>query len=236
MREELSPAEVGNGKSEHEERSEGQKDDSGRPRLLSLIEAVLLSSVAVLAAYSGYAAAKWGTQSSVTLAKAAGIGATSNRDNTDAVVTHALDSLSFNAWFKAYVVHDTSAEKLAEARFRPGYRLAFDAWLATDPAHNRNAPPGPSYMPQYVIPQAKLAATTNAAARVAFSAGSRAGDTADQYIRDTVLLATVLFLVGISGHFRIQVARMGLIGLAMALLIFSAIALIGLPAPPGAGL
>ena len=39
-------------------------------RWLSIFEAVLLSLVAVLAAYSGYAAAKWSTESSVTLAKA----------------------------------------------------------------------------------------------------------------------------------------------------------------------
>jgi hypothetical protein len=188
--------------------------------------------VAVIAAYSGYAAAKWGTDSSVTLAKASSLRAEANRYNTDAIVTRTLDSVSFNAWFTAFVNDDPHSERLAEKRFRPGYRPAFNAWLATDPAHNPNAPPGPSFMPQYVLPQAKLAASTDAAANAAFSAGSLAGATADKYIRDTVFLATVLFLVGISGHFRIHVARLGLIGLAMALLIFSAIQLLGLPAPP----
>ena len=37
---------------------------TGHDRWLSIPEAVLLSIVAVLAAYSGYAAAKWGTESS----------------------------------------------------------------------------------------------------------------------------------------------------------------------------
>ena len=49
-------------------------------------------------------------------------------------------------------------------------------------------------------------------ADAAFAKASKAGQTADKYIRATVFLATVLFLVGISGHFRIRQARMGLIG------------------------
>lgn len=47
-----------------------------------------------------------------------------------------------------------------------------------------------------------------------------------------MFLATVLFLVGISGHFRVIQARLGLIGLGAALLVFSVIQLLGLPAPP----
>jgi hypothetical protein len=193
---------------------------------------VLLSLVAVLAAYSGYAAAKWGTDSSVTLAKASAQRTKANRYDTEAIVTRTLDSVSFNAWFAAFVSGSKDGQQLAEKRFRPGYRPAFDAWLATDPAHNPKAPPGPAFMPQYVIPQAKLALAADAAADAAFAEGSAAGETADKYIRDTVFLATVLFLVGISGQFRIRAARFGLIGVALALLIFSVIQLLGLPAPP----
>jgi len=121
--------------------------------------------------------------------------------------------------------------------FRSGKRMvipapAFDAWLATDPAHNPHAPPGPAYMPQYVIPEQALANAADKQADEHFTAGSDAGDTADKYIRDTVFLATVLFLVGISGHFRVTQARLGLIGIGAALLVFSVIQLLGLPGPP----
>ena len=47
-----------------------------------------------------------------------------------------------------------------------------------------------------------------------------------------MFLATVLFLVGISGHFRIRAARLGLIAVAGALLIFAVVQLAGLPGPP----
>ena len=231
MPEGLSPAEVGKEIAEHRERSAAEEDDHS-DRWLSVIEAVLLSMVAVLAAYSGYAAAKWGTESSVQLAKAASERNFATRLDTEAIVTRTLDSVSLNAWFSAFVSGNVKAERLAVKRFRAGYRPAFDAWLATDPAHNPNAPPGPAYMPNYVIPQASESAAADKAANVAFAEGSDAGETSDKYIRDTVFLATVLFLVGISGHFRVRQARYALIGIGALILVFAVIQLGGLPAPP----
>jgi hypothetical protein len=243
MPEGLSPGEVSKEIAEHRERAAHEAEagaaagaeaekPSRHDRRLSIAEALLLSLVAVLAAYSGYAAAKWGTESSIQLAKASAQRTRANRLDNDAIVTRTLDSVSFNAWFTAFATGNKKAEALAVRRLRPGYRPAFNAWLATDPAHNPTAPPGPSDMAQYVIPEATLATAADHAADEAFAKGTDAGETADKYIRDTVFLATVLFLVGISGHFRIMQARLGLIGIGAALLVFSVIQLLGLPGPP----
>ena len=51
-------------------------------------------------------------------------------------------------------------------------------------------------------------------------------------MRDTVFLATVLFLIGISGHVKLRNARYGLVCIGILLLAFSVFQLIGLPAPP----
>lgn len=232
MPEGLSPAEVGKEIAEHKKHAAADAEPHQQDRWLSIVEAVLLSLVAVLAAYSGYAAAKWGTESSVTLAKASAERSKANRADIEGIVTRTLDSASFNAWFTAFTAGNAEAERLAVKRLRPGYRPAFDAWLATNPAHNPNAPPGPAYMPQYVIPQDAVARADDSQADAAFATGASAGSTADRYIRDTVFLATVLFLVGISGHFRIRQGRFGLIGVGSLLLVFAVIQLLGLPAPP----
>ncbi len=235
MPEGLSPAEVGKEIAEHKKLVEEEKHEEEahrQDRWLSILEAILLSLVAVLAAYSGYAAAKWGTESSVTLAKASAERTRANRADIEGIVTRTLDSASFNAWFTAFTAGNANAERLALRRLRPGYRPAFNAWLATDPAHNPNAPPGPAYMKQYVIPQEVTATVLDAKADTAFAEGASAGATADKYIRDTVFLATVLFLVGISGHFRIRSARLGLIGIGGLLLAFAVFQLLGLPEPP----
>jgi hypothetical protein len=228
----LSAAEVGKEIAEHKKHAAADKGEDDHDRWLSILEALLLSLVAVLAAYSGYAAAKWGTESSVNLARASAERTKASRADLEGLVTRTLDSASFNAWFTAFTAGNVKAEGLAVKRMRPGYRPAFDAWLATDPAHNPNAPPGPAYMPQYVIPQEAMAKTSDAQADAAFAKGTEAGSTSDKYIRDTVFLATVLFLVGISGHFRIRQARLGLIGLGGLLLVFAVIQLLGLPGPP----
>jgi hypothetical protein len=228
----LSAGEVGKEIAQHKKHAAGDPEDGHQDRWLSIVEALLLSLVAVLAAYSGYAAAKWSTESSVTLAQASAQRTKANRSDLEGIVTRTLDSASFNAWFTGFTAGNATAERLAIGRMRPGYRPAFNAWLATDPANNRNAPPGPAYMPQYVIPQAAAARAHDAQADAAFSRGAKAGATADKYIRDTVFLATVLFLVGISGHFRVRSARLGLIGIGGAILVFSVIQLLGLPGPP----
>jgi hypothetical protein len=188
--------------------------------------------VAVLAAYSGYAAAKWSTESSVLLAEAGHLRGIASHDDLEALITRNIDWTSYNAWFTAWVAHDKRAQQIALNRLRPGYRVAFLAWLATDPAHNLHAPKGPSYMPQYHIPAEHKAAVTNARADATFKKGEDAGGTADEYIRDTVFLATVLFLVGVSGHFPVRGGRYALVGIGIGLLVFSTVQLPGLPSPP----
>jgi len=229
----LSAAEVGKEIGEHGKHAAHSDSQDRRDRLLSITEALLLSLVAVLAAYSGYAAAKWSTESSVSLAKASAARTKANRADLEGLQIRTLDSVSFNAWFAAFTAGNANAERLAEKRLRPGYRPAFYAWLATDPAHNPKAPPGPSYMPQYVIPQEASASSFDKQADAEFAKGSRAGATADKYVRDTVFLATVLFLVGISSHFPLRAARYALIGVGGLILAFAVIQLLGLPGPPG---
>jgi len=233
MAEGLSASEVGKGIAEHRESVAEDPARGGWDRALSITEAVLLSLVAVLAAFSGYAAAKWGTEASVSLAKASAARTKANRADLEALQIRTLDSVSFNAWFTAFSAGNATAERIAERRLRPGYRPAFHAWLATDPAHNPHSPPGPSYMPQYVIPQEAAAKSLDAHADANFADGAYAGATGDKYVRDTVFLASVLFLVGISSHFPLRGARYALIGVGCVILVFSIVQLLGLPGLPG---
>ena len=236
MAEGLSASEVGKEIGEYgkHEADDGDHADR-RDRLLSITEAVLLSLVAVLAAWSGYAASKWSTESSVSLAKASAAAPRPTARTLEALQLRTLDSVSFNAWFSAFVSgQQTMSERLAEKRLRPGYRPAFYAWLATDPAKNPNAPPGPSYMPQYVIPQetASKAKYDKQAEAATSPWDPQAGATGDKYVRDTVFLASVLFLVGISGHFPVRGGRYGLILIGTLILVFSVVQLTRLPGPP----
>ncbi len=194
------PSEAGDGVKEDDEGDE--QHEKRLNRTISTFEAAMLAFVAVLAAWSGYAAAKWSTESSLLLATASADRAEANAASLDAVNALNFDATTFNDWFTAYVGGDRSAMAIAQNRFTPNLDAAFRAWLATGPETNPAAPPGPTYMPEYHQPQKAKAAKLNAQATVDYAAGEKAGSNADDYVRTTVYLATVLFLAGIGSHER----------------------------------
>ncbi len=232
MPEGLSAGEVGKEIAEHAKERGPQERQERHDRLVSIAEAVLLSVVALLAAWSGYAAAKWSTESRVGLAEASSARSEANRANLDAVDLRNFDSSTFEAWFAAFSAGNREAMALAEHRFRPDFRVAFDAWRATKPETNPDAPRGPTFMPQYREPGIAKAKALDRKAEEDFASGSADGETADKFVRTTVFLASVLFLVGISTRFPSRGGRYALVGLGAALLILSVVQLLGLPGPP----
>jgi hypothetical protein len=87
-------------------------------------------------------------------------------------------------------------------------------------------------MPQYTVPQEGKEASLVAAAHASFEAASGAGHNSNSYVRLTVIFASVLFLVGIGGHFAIKSARYGLIVIGSVLIAYSVVQLLTLPGPP----
>ena len=125
-----------------------------------------------------------------------------------------------------------TAESVAERRFRPAFKVAFDAWMATHPFTNPSAPPGPTYMPQYRQPELAQAAALDAKASAQYALGVQAGANSDNYVRDTIYLATILFLIGISGHFRFFRIRLGLVILGGLMLVVAVVQIVTSPPIP----
>lgn len=227
----LSPGEVGKEIAEHKKHAGGH-ELTGHERVMTVVEAILLAVVAVLAAWSGYASAQWGTESALTLNRASAARTEASRADLEAMETRNLDSSAFEAWFTAYSVDNDEAMELAYRRFRPEFQVAFDAWLASDPENNPDAPKGPQYMEEYELPEVEEARELDQKADELYAEGAQAGVNADDYVRTTVFLASVLFLVGISGHFRVRLARIGLVGVGGAILLLSIGLLATSPIPP----
>ena len=201
-------------------------------RVIQISEAVLLALVTLTAAWSGFAAAKWGTESRLQLAAASTARIEANRAAYAALSQRNFDASTFNAWFIAYTLDNHEKMKVAEGRFRPAFKVAFDAWLATHPGTNPHAAPGPTYMPQYHLAASARSKAFDASAEAHAAAGERAGIVGDEYIRITVVLAGVLFLVGIGSTFSIRGVRYALIGLGGALLVGALIVIAVQPGPP----
>lgn len=255
MPEGLSPVEVGKGLQEHAEHIKHaeheahEEQDGAKPaetahaeahherenrlnRTVSIIEASLLAIVAVLAAWSGYAAAKWSTESSLRLSRASAARAEANAASLAALNDVNFDVTTFNDWFTAWVAKDVSSMAIAERRFSPNFHRAFDAWLATDPASNPNSPPDPINMPQYKQPEKLLAARLTTEAAADYTEGVDAGNNSDGYILTTVYLATILFLAGIGSHFGYRSIRWGLAVVSTGILTIAVVLLATAPKPP----
>jgi hypothetical protein len=227
MPEGLSSSEVGKEIAERAEHA-GVRHD----RLISIIEAVLLSVVALVAGWSGYSAAKWGTASSLDLAKASAMRAEANRAYQQALTYRVGDAITFNAWLSAYYSGNRSAQRITRKRFLPELKVAFAAWIATHPFTNPRAPAGPQVMPQYHAPGAAQAVHLDSQAERTFSAGETAAGNEDDYVRTALILASVLFLVGISTQFERRGIRIALVSVAGVLLITGLVAILELPGPP----
>jgi hypothetical protein len=228
----LSASEVGNKIGEHAKRTGKHGDGGHHERLISIAEAVLLSVVTLVAAWSGYSAAKWSTESSLKLAKASVTHTMAARFFQEALIYRAADATTFNAWFTAYIAGNEDGMRVAQKRFRPEYEVAFVAWLATHPFTNPHAPPGPQSMPQYKPTGEAQSHGLDTRADAYYEQGKKAAETGDDYIRVTVILASVLFLVGISTQFPLRGVRYGLIAVGVALLCFAGEQILALPGPP----
>ena len=240
MPEGLDPIETGKKLHEHGEAHDKQtegKDDHGtsaerHSRIIQICEAVLLSIVTITAARAGYSAARWGTASRVDIAKSSTLRNIATRDDLTATSLRNFDASTFNAWFIAFTLNNPQKEAIAIRRFRPQFKVAFDAWMATDPLHNPHSAPGPTYMPQYKLPVQAQANALDNEATAKFSEGTQAGLTGDNYVQITVFLAAVLFLVGIGSSFKLHGVRYALISFGTVLLIVAVVLILKQPGLP----
>lgn len=198
-------------------------------KVVEIVEVSVLAIVAVVTAFSGYQGTQWGGEQ----ARLYGLASTT-RFQADAASTRGgqllvADASVFTAWLEAHESGDTQLQALLERRFSPDYEDAFHEWLATDPFTDPDAPPGPGYMPGFANPELTQAADLNAQASALFAAGTEARETANKYVRQTVLFASVLFFVAIAQRFRLRGVRVGANGLAFGLLAFSLFGLGSLP-------
>jgi hypothetical protein len=239
MSEGLNPIEAGKKLHEHGEAQHEQTEKDGHggagdrhSRIVQICEAVLLALVTVTAAWAGYSAARWGTESRVDIAHASSLENLATRDDLSAISLRNFDSSTFNDWFIAFTLNSPQKEAVAVHRFRPEFLVAFNAWMATDPLHNPQAPPGPTYMPQYKVLQQSQADALDAQSAAKFTAGNDAGLTGDDYVRITVFLAAVLFIVGIGSSFKLHGVRYALVAFGSVLLVFSIVLIVQQPGLP----
>ena len=207
----------------HDEPADQAAHKPSRRRIetIEILEAILLAIVAIVTALSGYQAARWDGESAKEYATSSRLRTESNGTQLTANQTLIYNSGTFTAWLQAEALHQTHLQQLLSRRFTPEYKVAFDAWLAAGGITDPKAPPGPRYMPQYKDPLAEKATELSAEASHAFDLGVSTRATAEKYVRITVVLAAVLFLIAIGQRFKIRGVRYAVNIVAGVFLVYS---------------
>ena len=219
--------EVAHKLSESEHREPGQR--RGWKEASEIVEVILLAIVAVATAWSGYQAARWDGKQAFLYGTAS-----RQRIEADAVVTlggqqKLLDVTTFNTWIAAEQSGNRKVAALYVRRFSPEFRVAFDAWLKAAALTDPTAPPGPSFMPEYHNALSEKGIALNEEAGVSFEEGTAARETADRYVQQTVLLATVLFLVAVAQRFTFRAVRVTAGVIAAVVLLIAVAGITTLP-------
>jgi hypothetical protein len=180
----------------------------------------VLAIATVATAWSGYQAARWGGEQSSSYSLAGALRTESTRASTQAGQLGQIDIGMFTNWINAFATENQILVDFYQDRFRDEFKPAFEAWLATDPVNNPDAPSTPFSMPQYQLSKAAEAERLETEAEETFDKGTEANQTSDDYILNTVFLASVLFLGGIATRFKAMSARWVIIIFSLAILVF----------------
>lgn len=188
--------------------------------LAEIIATVLLALATLATAWSGYQSARWGGVQSTKYSQAGALRTESTRASTQAGQLTQVDIGLFTNWINAYAVDNEALMTFYEKRFRLEFKPAFEAWVATDPRNNPDAPLSPFAMPEYTVSQMEESERLEQEASNTFEEGSAANQISDDYILNTVVLASVLFLAGMQSRMKSVPMRMLIVILGLIILTF----------------
>jgi hypothetical protein len=162
------------------------------------VATVLLVVAAVATSWSSYQATRWNGEQAAAAGRTNAIRIEASRADGLAEAQTEIDVATFIAWAEADVTGDRELATFVMDRFRDEFRPAFDAWTATAPMTNPDAPPTPFAMDEYRLESRQQADELDARAE-ASAAEVRANiQRASNYVLTVVLYAVALFFAGMS--------------------------------------
>lgn len=203
---------------------------------VELIATTVLAIAAIATAWSGFQSAKWSGEQAIAFSEASAARTESTRASTLAGQLTQIDVGLFLEWLDAieadrrtgaevvmpgetYVPDPNTLHGFIFDRFRDEFLPAMNAWLASDPLFDPDAPRSPFEMEEYRLEAADRADELLMLAERRAADAREANLTSDQYVLTGVLFALVLFFAGVSSKLnrsrnRSIMMMLALIGLA----------------------
>lgn len=197
-----------------------QLEEDERVRWLEIAAVVMLAIATVASAWSAYQAARWSGIQGIKFAEGNTARLESTRASTEGGQLAQIDVTSFFQWINSFAAQDEELAAFYFERFRPEFRPAVEAWIATNPIENPSAPLTPFALPEYEVADFAEAGFLADQATDRLNEAKEANQRSDNYVLAVVLFASVLFFAGIGVKFRTISAR-------LALLVLGALVFVG---------
>ena len=191
--------------------------EAGADRV-ALVATILLALATVATAWSGYQASRWNAEATKATARGTAARLESTRRSDLANAQAQVDVALFTQWVNAYATGENELRDFYFARFRPEFKPALEAWIATRPLKNPRAPLSPFAMPQYRQAAREEASALQAQADTWAAKARTDVQRSTNYVLGVVLFAASLFFAGMST--KLPSPRLRLALLAIGIVVF----------------
>jgi ABC-type multidrug transport system permease subunit len=174
---------------------------------VEIVATVLLAVATVATAWSAYQANRWGGEQAKATSRSNAARIESTRASGLANRQVEIDVALFTQFVDAFAREETELADFYRARFRDEFKPAFEAWTATRPRTNPDAPLTPFELPQYRLAANEEAERLQATAEEFAADARRNIQRSSNYVLAVVLFASALFFAGISTKLSAQRAR-----------------------------
>jgi hypothetical protein len=192
--------------------------DKGRD-WVELVATVLLSVATVATAWSAYQANRWNGEQAKAASRANAARIESTRASGVANRQLQIDVALFTQFIDAFAQEQTELANFYRARFRDEFKPAFEAWAASKPRTNPDAPLTPFELPQYRLAANDEAEELEATADGYAAEARRNIQRSSNYVLGVVLFASALFFAGMSTKLATARLRVVLLGIGCALFL-----------------
>jgi hypothetical protein len=204
-------------------------DTSSADRWLDWVATALLALATVATAWSAYQSRQWTGEQAQGYSHATAKRIAVNRTSAVANRQVQIDVATFIQWVDANAHRDAQLADFYRARFRDEFKPAFDAWVASKPFTNPNAPSTPFTVSAYRLASSEEADRLEARAAGDSERAKAANERANNYMLAVVLFASSVFFAGISAKLRTRNARITLLVLGCVLFAGTVVWLATLP-------
>jgi len=190
---------------------------------------LLLGLAAVGAGWAAYQAARWSGQQAFALNNSIALGRNAAVLQNRAYLSRIVHVGLLTTYLQAVAEHKENLARFLLERFPPPLKEATEAWLATNPFQNPNAPRTPFAMKQYVLPEEQESTRFEQRANEQIKRAQITNTRSDNYVLITVPFAMASLFSGISSKFARAGVRTAIVLMASVIFIAAAVTLAFMP-------